>query len=384
MTPRNVRVLGLVVGAILVAACQDAREPTGLEQSPSAQPSVGQLPAQAQQRAAWFNRVAPEVLDLPQTVYADDDETTGQLVFGIENSGRARAVQAILARHGVPASAYRIQVTEPIHLVATLQDEHRPTMGGIQIHFPGFLCTLGFNVTHAGGRSFITNSHCTENQGGVDDTPYWQPLSSVNSTVIADEVADPTYFTGSGCSAGKRCRYSDASRALYRTGTTSSQGEIARTTGPNNQSITVDGSFFITEQNNNGTTFNGSLNKVGRTTGWGQGNVVATCATVNVSGTDIQQLCQTLVQKRGRKLVGPGDSGSPVFQIISGDNVRLVGILWGGSGSGDLFVFSPLKNIQDELGSLTATFVGDPPDDGGGGDDPPPCVPKGPNGKNCK
>jgi hypothetical protein len=43
-----------------------------------------------------------------------------------------------------------------------------------------------------------------------------------------------------------------------------------------------------------------------------------------------------------------------VFSIRGRDHVRLLGILWGGSGS-TTFVFSPLKSIQDELGALTAT-----------------------------
>ncbi len=57
----------------------------------------------------------------------------------------------------------------------------------------------------------------------------------------------------------------------------------------------------------------------------------------------------------GAIVVGGGDSGSPVFQITSGDSVTLVGILWGGSSDNKTFVFSPLKQVQDELGSLTAT-----------------------------
>jgi hypothetical protein len=75
-----------------------------------------------------------------------------------------------------------------------------------------------------------------------------------------------------------------------------------------------------------------------------------------VSGSNITQLCQTYVEDpNGAVLVGGGDSGSNVFRITSGDNVQLVGILWGGSSNGKLFVFSPLKQVQDELGSLTAT-----------------------------
>jgi hypothetical protein len=111
--------------------------------------------------------------------------------------------------------------------------------------------------------------------------------------------------------------------------------------------------------------------------------------TVNVSGSKVQLLCQTLVENPGAVIVGGGDSGSPVFQITSSDNVTLVGILWGGSSDGRLFVFSHLTRVKQELGSFTAgTGAGgtDGPVGGGdgGGDDPAPCVPRGPNGNNCK
>jgi hypothetical protein len=206
-------------------------------------------------------------------------------------------------------------------------------------------------------------------------------VSSTNPTAIAIEAADPAYGSLPGCSRGKKCRYSDASRAPYQSGTTSTRGSIAKTTGENSGSFVVAGSFTITGQNNTATSFGGTVHKVGRTTGWTSGNVTSSCATVNVSGSNIQLLCQTLVQRSGSVIVGGGDSGSPVFQRASGDNVTLVGILWGGSTAGDLFVFSPLKNIQDELGGVTATADGNGGGGGGGGGDPP-CVPKGKSG-NC-
>jgi hypothetical protein len=301
---------------------------------------------------------------LPATVYADYDETRGKLVFGVENEHAMQGVQRSLAARGISSDDYVIEQAEPIRMMATLTDMFRPTQAGTQIHFGGYLCTMGFNVDHAGGRSFITNSHCTNTQGGTEGTQYYQPLSSINSTVIATEAADPQYQAGIvGCSSGKVCRKSDASRALYNGSVESSRGVIAKTTGVNNRSLTVAGQFSITEQDNTNTTFSGTINKVGRTTGWTAGTVSGTCVTVNVSQSNIQQLCQTLVTKKGTTIVGSGDSGSPVFQILSGDNVRLVGILWGGGGNSQ-FVFSPLKNIQDELGSVVATSDGS---SGGGG-----------------
>ena len=77
--------------------------------------------------------------------------------------------------------------------------------------------------------------------------------------------------------------------------------------------------------------------------------MLATCATVNVGGTTVTQICQTLVDAK----VAGGDSGADVFKVTSGTNVRLAGVLWGGSTNGRTFVFSPLANVTGELGALT-------------------------------
>jgi hypothetical protein len=367
----------LPLSLIALAACHDATSPA----SPPGDGSAARGAAPGQEVAALFRAESPEIMAMPRTVFAAHDADAGVMVFGVEDNAALASVRAELARKGIPASAYRVEITPAIHaMTTTLRTEHRPTVGGLQIHWDGYVCTLGFNVSHSAGRSFITNSHCTTVQGENSGTFYNQPSRSASPDPIADEAHDPQYTNLPGCSSGKRCRYSDASRALYRGAADSHQGAIAKTTGVNNGSLTVAGHFTITAQNNAATTFSGTLHKVGRTTGWTSGNVTNTCATVNVSGSDIQLLCQTLVQRRGRQIVGGGDSGSPVFRIESGDDVELAGILWGGSMNGDLFVFSPLSGIVRELGSFTATSDGS---GGGGGDDPPPCTPRG-NGNNCK
>jgi hypothetical protein len=350
MISRNTVRGSLVAASVaLVAACQDMPTPSG---PPALSPSLSRQEA-AQQAAAAFDRASAEVLALPGTVFADYDEVNGRLLFGVENLAAVRGVQTALGRLGLPSATYEIKITEPIVFAATLRDKFDPTQGGIQIHFGQYLCTLGFNVTHVATneRSFITNSHCTNTQGGVEGTQYYQPTSSVDGTVIATEVADPTYFRGGVCPRGKKCRYSDASRARYATARGSTQGAIAKTTGFNNNDLTVAGSFTITAQDDNATAapVGTVVNKVGRTTGWTQGKVTNTCVNTNVSGSNITQLCQTFV---GASVAG-GDSGSPVFAGTS--SVTLVGILWGGSSSGGSYVFSPLKQIQQELGSLNAT-----------------------------
>jgi hypothetical protein len=353
MIQKQIVRLVVVACAALVAACQDT--------TPPPDPSDADLTARAGQQdplPGWFARSSPEVLALGGTVFADHDEANNRLLFGVEKAAAIPGVRNALGRLGIPTSAYAVVVTEPIHQVATLRDRWRPTQGGIQIHFGQFLCTLGFNADDGGDRSFITNSHCTDKQGGVESTAYYQPTSTVDATAVAVEVEDPQYFRGGACPRGKKCRYSDSSRARYNASAGSLRGVISKTSGPNNGSLDVTGAFTVTSQDNTTSNFaiGKTVNKVGRTTGWTQGNVTQTCVNTNVSGSNITQLCQTFVQNPNNAVVvGGGDSGSNVFGITSGDNVDLVGILWGGNSNGTLFVFSPLKQVQQELGTLVAT-----------------------------
>jgi hypothetical protein len=298
------------------------------------------------QLTLWFNAASPVALDMDGTVMVDLDEAHNRVLVGVENAASIGAVRAALGRAGLPDRSLVVEVMRPIVPVVSLQAAATPVVGGVQINFPGFLCTLGFNVVAGGVNSFITNSHCTAEQGGVQNTPYYQPLQSSNPTVIATEVADPAYQrgVGPGCPKNKLCRFSDASRARYSAGYTNFQGRrIARTDalGSLNYtqywSITGKGSPVVGQ----------TLNKVGRTTGWTQGQVTNTCVNTGVSGTRIVQLCQFFVSAG----VGAGDSGSPVFQIVSSSNVTLMGILWGSGGG--LFVGSPINQIEQELGALT-------------------------------
>jgi len=295
----------------------------------------------------WQALATVEALAVPGAVFVDADEASNRVRIGVEHGTAAGRVRMLVARLGIPDAAVIVQETAPVELAATLRDRVRPIVGGLQIHFSFFLCTLGFNAkTGANENSFITASHCTDTQGGVESTAYWQPVVTVDPQQIATEVADPGYFTGAPCPFGRRCRYSDASRASYDVNsfTDFSLGNIAKTQRAG--SITITGSYTITAE---GSAVAGQrVNKVGRTTGWSRGRVTNVCVNTNVSGSDITQLCQNFVSAT----VGAGDSGSPVFAITSGDNVALVGILWGGSGS-RLYVFSPLSQIEQELGALT-------------------------------
>jgi hypothetical protein len=302
----------------------------------------------------WQEAATVQALAVPGAVLVDNDETVNRVRIGVENLSAMGQVRAATARLGIPDDAVIVERADPIHQVATLQNVvDRPVRAGVQINFPGFLCSVGFNATLGTQKSFVTASHCTSTQGGVESTPYWQPLQSVAPTQIATEVADPVYFKNkNGCPRGRKCRYSDASRAAYANGANQALGLIAATSGANNGSITITGSFSITSDDcasiGGCIAVGATVNKVGRTTGWTSGKVTNTCVNTGVQGSNIVQLCQDFVSAG----VGGGDSGSDVFQVTSGSNVKLAGVLWGGNSSGTQFVYSPLGNVKAELGSL--------------------------------
>jgi hypothetical protein len=296
-----------------------------------------------QELERWFARASDVAFADRNAVFVDLDEANNRVTVGVAGPAAAGRVRSALARAGASESAVAVIETEPIEYAATLRDRITPRVGGIQIHFGNYLCTLGFNARDGSQDSFITNSHCTNTQGGVENTVYYQPLSSVDGTSIGTEVEDPQYLRRiTGCPNGRRCRRSDSARIRYNSGIAFTLGRIAQT---NLGSINITGQYSITGEGS--AVVGQTVNKVGRTGGRTQGPVTNTCVTTGVSGSNIVQICQTFVSAG----VQSGDSGSPVFRIVSGTSVTLVGILWGGSGSS--FVYSPLTNIEQELGALT-------------------------------
>ena len=346
----------VALGTITLAACQDAAEPPTGPAVPES-PQAARSPQAQARLEAIFQSASPEVMALPGTVFADNDEVAGKVVFGVENEHAANGVRQALARRGIADADYAIELTKPIVMMQgtqSLRSEFTTKVGGIQLHFTRYLCTLGFNaVSEDDVASFITNSHCTATQGGVEGTVYYQPTSSTGK-VIATEVADPQYLKGGDCPKGKKCRYSDASRAAYAPGVVSGLGLIAKTTGVNTGSLTTGERFNIGRTTDTTNFAVGTVvQKVGRTTGWTAGKVTRSCVNTSVSGSTVYLFCQTFVSDPGgATVVGSGDSGSAVFS--GGDSsVTLYGILWGGSSDNKSFVFSPFAQITQELGSLT-------------------------------
>jgi len=318
---------------------------------PGAPFSAPSLQAQSPQALeAQHQRLLP-LFELDGVVFTDADETRGRFVVGVLNPGLERSVRARLQALRVSSQSVDVVVTEPIIELATLRDYVRPLVGGLQIRFDQYLCTYGFNANLSDGtEGFVVNSHCTTKASTVNGTLYYQPLNQTTDEFIGTEYLDPPYFQRVyGCPRGKVCRWSDAAfvRRAQTPEAAATLGALASTNDPNGGSLDITGSFGIVSEGN--AIVNEVVNKVGRTTGWTQGPVTNTCVNTAVSGSKVVRLCQDWVSAG----VGSGDSSSPVFKILSGGNVQLNGILWGGSTSGTTFVFSPLSNVEDELGELT-------------------------------
>ena len=199
----------------------------------------------------WSRAVTFEAFDQGGVVFVDLDEAANRVLVGVERGASHANVRSLAARLGVPAEAVVVRETDPIVYATTLQDQVRPVVAGVQIHFGNFLCSIGFNAVSGGQNSFVTASHCTNTQGGVEGTQYFQSLSSQPNSFIGTEVADPVYVRGgkgSACPKSRRCRFSDASRAAYAAGVPFTLGGIAQTSGPNNGSLTITGSFSVTSE----------------------------------------------------------------------------------------------------------------------------------------
>lgn len=358
------------MAALLLAACGDTTTTRVAEPfSADASQSARSAPVQAR-LAALFDGASAEVLGVSGTVFIDHDETRGRLVFGVERLTAVLAVHAAAARAGLHSTDYAIELARPIYTAASLPDASLSgafavPQGGLQIGTASLQCTLGFNVAHAAGRSFITNSHCTDRQGGPEKTQFWQPQVGTGA-LIGVEADDPVYTSNKACPKERRCRYSDAARIAYLPTVLSNQGYVAQTNGPNNGSTSVVGSLAFNQQDDLTREFpvGQTIHKIGATTGWTTGAVTRSCANANVANSQITLLCQTFVRGNGT-VVDAGDSGAPAF-LQSGIENILFGIVWGRTDGGE-FVFSPLEGIVRDLGRMSAIVGGSVDNSNGNG-----------------
>lgn len=310
------------------------------------------------QLKSWNDAAYRSVFEMPGVVYTDIDERANRLRVGVSDGGTLNAVTAAYKAASVPDDAFVVEMTEPVQM--ELRSRRRPLVGGLQINYQfggDWLCTLGYIANRAGVRGFVTNSHCSGGQGGVQGVQYHQAVASGTTNRVGLETADPLYFTGGVCPAGKRCRRADAAfaRVPHPSGpsVTSTLGRIARTA---EGSFVWNGTSLWTILGKQVPTFMGeTVKRVGRTQGTRTGVVNGTCVNIlNISGTNVSMLCQA----QANYISGGGDSGSPVFRVVNAGafTVAANGIHWGTSvaaGAPGNRYFSTINYMDAELGVLT-------------------------------
>lgn len=314
----------------------------------------------------WYDHISMNTVE--GLVLTDIDEMRNRILIGVQDVQAAEGgINETLSEAGIPREAVLIESKAPIFQKTSLQSYHRPLVGGLRISqgnvFFYYVCTLGFIANRAGVRGSVTNSHCSEEDGQVDQTLFWQPdVSIFFADYFGEETVDPAFFTGGTCPSGKRCRYSDANfiehYANCLTCPWDSRSTLGRIARPPLGSTSWNGSntYRITAE---ATTVSvGSVvSSVGQTSGLSNGTVTNSCVAVDVSGTDIQMLCQYIAGYSSN----PGDSGAPVFRLTnspSTNDVDLSGINWGGPEDGSSGVFSKISWIESEVGSLDTCYSG--------------------------
>lgn len=270
---------------------------------------------------------------------------------------------------GIPREAVTLLATRPFVVTTTLGSlNQRPVRGGVRVDWQGSglseTCSIGLNVVKAaspGTTLGLVNSHCSGSPGISNDGTTYSQGSDIGHKVsdvhYYDSTADPT------CSYGTLCQIADAALFQYTFASTADRGYIARTQCRNCASvtprITIDPSrprFHVSGVVNGGWPYTGEwLNKIGFSTGWTYGDVIATCADVPRRDPlhptpAITMMCQDVLHGANAK----GDSGAPIFELDASDNAYVAGIEWGGDLSNQI-VMSAIGNIENQLGDLIIT-----------------------------
>ncbi|WP_257459591.1 S1 family peptidase [Archangium lipolyticum] len=290
------------------------------------------------QLKALHERLTPGVLSVAGAVVTDVDEKTNRVAIGIESAEARARVEKVLERLEVDRDA--VDIIEVGRILPTnVQGGWRPINGGNQIETPGKYCTLGFTAFQGNVLGFVSNSHCTQTQGGVEYTPAYQ---AVYPDLAGTEITDPVYTSGGTCPAGRICRYSDSA---FFSASVPVNPLVAYTPGPFNLSISswleVPGKVLYPSQGQ-------TVYKTGRTSGTTSGTIQWACATINSGGGPHTYFCNYIATNTTQNGAG-GDSGSPVY-FLSGNTATLTGIMWGAGSDPWHFAFSPLGSVQNELG----------------------------------
>ncbi|MCC7169708.1 MAG: trypsin-like serine protease [Planctomycetes bacterium] len=293
-------------------------------------------------------------------VSSDADERANIVRVGVRDEAARQRVLSALRASQVFGVQIEVFVRGAPQLSGNLKDKWRPTRGGIQIYLPHWpeTCSLGLNVTGSDGvRYLLTASHCSHSYiGSVGMAVHQNNGSSGNR--VGEVALNPSWnLSDPACGTSVRCRNSDAMLVRYDQGI-SAPAKIAKTSsagGTSAGSINVTGWWDAVWPFEVPVVVGQTVGKMGRTTGWTEGPVVATCVNLlNIAPDDIGVLCANEVAA----LADLGDSGGPAFRfqapLVSTSRVAL-GIVFArlADGVNSLFWYSPLSQIILDVGPIT-------------------------------
>jgi hypothetical protein len=265
---------------------------------------------------------------------------------------------------------------DPLHPAAdekctSVQSKCRPVVAGLQIQTKKGNCSLGFSATGTGDDKkeypgFVTAGHCADQEFRNTGTLYYQNAIA-DGKKIGKEAKNPPLVQGpwkyngrNECFKVEKCRLSDSLFAKYEgdldVGKDVKVGFIAR---PKLDATDWNGTdyFRIVAA---GTSVEGEkIAKVGRSTGWTEGEVLRVCATARFFAQKQAFLCQN----RANLPFQEGDSGGPVFACTHSKepcsklqvfDVSLLGIVANGNSSHMYYSdFTLIQDEKTELGKLT-------------------------------
>ena len=295
-------------------------------------------------------------------------EGRNRVNIGIDDLANRGYIVETLDKLGIPVAAVIIEQGYYPTKDHTLRDraDNDIMEGGYQItgHDVG-TCTMRFLVEKDGDAGFITAGHCTEDvwDGADDNVRFYQPTQTT-ANGIGSESIDPEFSASlTGCPNNHVCRRSDSAFIALDSDVDYNLGYIAKPTSLGSTVVEHNEVFRITDERN-AVQFDDVeqelVNRVGRTGGWKEGNISATCEVRLSSPAAPGTLARSLTCQNDYQVVGwTGDSGAPVFCIPddTSNDVDLLGIHWGRytptDGSSQAHsVYSPIGNVYLDLDSL--------------------------------
>ena len=340
-----------------------------------ANPTVVQARYPFADLALWYRDIHDQ-LGVPGMMSIGIDNRRNLIAIGAKDAIAADAIRARALALGIPDSALSVVVASPIHLLTTLRDQVRPMRAGIMITHnhpvsPTLVqqaqCTMGWLGYSGPYLGYVTNSHCGKGFAGwrifgLDSLIWYQGSYNDPHNAISREFIDPDPQPCTMDGKSTLCRNADVSFHIFVVGADAQVNMLART----NSGLNIDPGtqWNYAADYWNMPAWDGTyVQKTGAATGTTLGVIQGACVDYDTTeqGREVWLPCQSLVVAYGSNvpLSSGGDSGSPVYELMSGYNVDVAGILWAGANcdSNDQncqsFVFSPLRQVNLDLGLIT-------------------------------